>query len=111
MNKYKPLHDHNLKDHLDNRSSEEKHIDILLNIANELAERNRLKSLELEMKFRTFANRTLYRSYKGKDGETFTVPPDAKQKEEWKEEIKAITKELKDHAVAIDDQQGEKTSG
>lgn len=110
MNKYRPAHDHNQKDHADSRTSQEKHTDVLLNIANELAERNRLKSLELEMKFRTFANRSLYRTYKGKDGETFTVPPDAKQKEEWKEEIEAITKELKDHAV-IDDQQVEKTSG
>ena len=110
MNKYRPSHNHNLKDHADSRSTEERHTDVLLNIANELAERNRLKSLELEMKFRTNANRSLYLTYKGKDGETFSVPPDDKKKEEWKEEIKAITKELKDHAV-IDDQQEEKTSG
>jgi hypothetical protein len=67
-------------------------------IANELAEQNRLKRLQLEMKFRTQANRSLYRTYKGKDGETFTVPPDEKQKKEWKEEIEAIKKELEDQA-------------
>ncbi len=105
MNKYKL---DKLDKHNDKLTDEAKEEQLLLHIANELAERNRLKSLELEMKFRTFANRALYRTYKGKEGETFTVPPDDKQKEEWKEEIKAITKELKDHAVEIDDQEGEK---
>jgi len=105
MNKYKL---DKLDKHNDKLTDEAKEEQLLLHIANELAEQNRLKSLELEMKFRTNANRSLYRTYKGKEGETFTVPPDEKQKTEWKEEIKAITKELKDHAVEIDDQEGEK---
>lgn len=69
----------------------------LLNISNELGERNRLKRLELEMKFRTQSNRALYRTYKH-DGVEHTVPPDDKQQKEWKEEQKAISKELKDQA-------------
>lgn len=98
-NKYK--HDHN-------RKGEERESEILLHIANELAEKNRLKRLELEMKFRTQANRSLYRTYKSPDGkQEFQVPPEQKQKDDWKEEIKAINKELSDHAVEIDDQETE----
>ena len=71
-------------------------------IANELAEANRLKRLELEMKFRTQANRALYKVVEGKDGKKFTIPPDDKDKENWKKEIQAITKELSDHATVED---------
>ena len=102
-NKYK--HDHN-------RKGEERESEFLLHIANELAEKNRLKRLELEMKFRTNAIRSLYRTYKSPDGkQEFQLPPDDKQKGEYKEEIIAISKELSDHAVEIDDQQEEKISG
>lgn len=67
-------------------------------ISNELAEQNRLRRLALEMRFRTQSNRALYRKYKMPDGTEHTLPPEDKQKEEWKEEQKAITKELKDQA-------------
>ena len=101
-NKYKQDH---------NRTKEDQKLEASLAIANELAEQNRLKRLDLEMKYRTNAIRNLYRTYKGEDGKTFQVPPDQKQKDEYVEEIKAIKKELRDHAVEIDDQEEEKTSG
>ncbi len=73
-------------------------IDRLVDIANELHEGNRLKRLELEMLFRSQSNRALYRTFEH-DGKKITVPPQEKEKADWKEEQKAITKELKDQAV------------
>jgi len=67
-------------------------------IANELAEANRLKRLELEMKFRTQANRALYKVVEH-NGKKLTIPPSDKDKEEWKLENEAITKELADQAL------------
>ena len=72
--------------------------DDLYIIANEIAESNRLKRLELEMKFRSQSNRALYKVVKH-DGKEFTIPPNDNDKTDWKDEQKAITKELKDQAV------------
>lgn len=64
-------------------------------VANELAESNRLKRLELEQMFKTNALRRLYKTVKHK-GEDMTIPPSDKDKEEYKLEIEAINKELED---------------
>lgn len=79
----------------------------LYHIANELAEQNRLTRLDLEMKYKGYAKQRLYKSFKDGEGKSITIPPDDKDKEEYKLECEAILKECSDQA--IDDQtKGEK---
>ena len=67
-------------------------------IANELAESNRLKRLELELKFLKNAYGRLYKQFKTSDNKTLTIPPQEKDKEDFKKEVEAIKKELEDKA-------------
>lgn len=79
----------------------------LKRLTNELAEQNRLTRLDLEMKYKGFARQRLYRSFTDGDGKKITLPPQEKDKEEYKLECEAILKECSDQA--IDDQtKGEK---
>jgi len=79
---------------------------LLMHIANELAEQNRLTRLDLEMKYKGFARQRLYKSFTDDKGKSFRLPPDDKDKEEYKLEVEAILKECSDQA--IDDQDGGK---
>lgn len=78
----------------------------LVAIANEMAEQNRLTRLDLEMKYKGFARQRLYKTFSDGDGKKITIPPEDKDKDEYKLECEAIIKEFSDHAV--DDQTGEK---
>lgn len=84
------------------RTAEGQKIDILLAIANELAEKNRLERLDLEMKYKGFARERLYKVYSDGKGGKVRIPPNDEDKKEYKEEIKAILKEFSDNAVEID---------
>lgn len=69
-----------------------------IDIANELAEQNRLRRLDLELRLMANAHNRLYKRFELPDGKIATVPPDDKAKEEYKKEVEAIKKELKDQA-------------
>jgi len=68
-------------------------------IANELAEQNRLTRIELKSKFLSNAMRILYKTATTEDGKTIVIPPDEKTKKEYDEEIEAIEKEFSDNAI------------
>ena len=73
--------------------------EVLLMIANELAEQNRLTRINLKSKFLSNAMRLLYKTATTDDGKTIVIPPDEKTKKEYDEEIEAIEKEFSDNAI------------
>jgi len=81
------------------RTAEGQKLDILLSIANEIAESNRLLRLDLEMKYKGYARERLYKVYSDGKGGKIRIPPEEKDKEEYKLEMEAIIKEFSDHAV------------
>ena len=73
--------------------------EVWTDIANELAEHNRIARLSLRKDFVNQAYRRLYRRHKDADGIEHVIQPEDKQKAEYKEELEAINEELTDHAV------------
>jgi len=72
---------------------------VLTDIANELAEKNRIARLALKREFNKQAYRRLYRRFKDEHGIEHVVQPEDKQKDEYIEDCKIIDEELCDHAV------------
>lgn len=74
-------------------------IDFSRDVANELAEMNRLTRLKLEAEFKTNAYNNLFKVFKDKDGHSFTVPPSEEDKEKYKSELSYIDKVLQDGGI------------